>query len=518
MSVLGQRGKLLPDGGYGLAQPVRGGDAHCWALSEAERAARQDAKRRQKEEKKATREEQRVRNALRCDERAHVRIAAFAALNGTMGEVSTSNIQASTAECNEAGTASVGPDFVSLFGLNLCAFSLELLPSSWGRLTSLDLSHNKLSGLPGLENLVSLVELNLCRNSFCALPSSLRQLPNLAKLNASRNSIRPNAAFMVLLLQAPGLPSLQELDITFNKKCYTQDLAELLATELPTVAVRITVTYPRPPGAYVGDSPATRDATVLRSQLEPYTTLQLRQRLAITFGHGTHSMFGAPPEARADVMQRLLECYAKAGNERRLVRVNGSPVSSDLIDRLFVEVREWSARLGENHQERPMIHAEKYMIIRSPVEFEQKLRMGSSKAAGARKKYEQNTTLWQCARAAMATVDPEFAATFTGLAVTQGFRGSPHIDTTNLGPFYGLSFGDFADGTGGIRVELDPMTVAEVNTKNRLCKIDGRFPHWVAPYDESCERFSLIYYQTEGKTTPQTSAVFGTIQENIAEE
>ena len=68
--------------------------------------------------------------------------------------------------------------------------------------------------------------------------------------------------------------------------------------------------------------------------------------------------------------------------------------------------------------------------------------------------------------------------------------------------------GDYADGTGGVQVELDPMTVCEVNTKNRLGKVEGRFPHWVGPYDEACERFSLIYYQTEGEPTPVTTAVF----------
>ena len=77
----------------------------------------------------------------------------------------------------------------------------------------------------------------------------------------------------------------------------------------------------------------------------------------------------------------------------------------------------------------------------------------------------------------------------------------------NVRPFYGLAIGDFAEGTGGIQVELDPMTVAEVNTKGRLGKVDGRFPHWVAPYDESCERFSLIFYQTEGEVVPKTTAV-----------
>ena len=77
----------------------------------------------------------------------------------------------------------------------------------------------------------------------------------------------------------------QELDISFNKKCYTQELADLLAKELPTVAVRITVTFPPPPGAYVGEAACNRDASLLRSQLEPYTTLQLRRRLVTTFGY-----------------------------------------------------------------------------------------------------------------------------------------------------------------------------------------------------------------------------------------
>ena len=72
------------------------------------------------------------------------------------------------------------------------------------------------------------------------------------------------------------------------------------------------------------------------------------------------------------------------------------------------------------------------MILRSPFEIEDKLdQMGSRRASGAKKKYQQNATLWQLAAAAMATVDPEFAEQFTGLAVTQGFSGAcflhPHV-------------------------------------------------------------------------------------------
>ena len=56
---------------------------------------------------------------------------------------------------------------------------------------------------------------------------------------------------MVVLLQPP-LPALEALDLRFNKKCYSQSLADLLHAELPGVAVQITVTSPSPPGAFVG--------------------------------------------------------------------------------------------------------------------------------------------------------------------------------------------------------------------------------------------------------------------------
>ena len=42
----------------------------------------------------------------------------------------------------------------------------------------------------------------------------------------------------------------------------------------------------------------------------------------------------------------------------------------------------------------------------------------------------------------------------------------------------------------------------QVDTRHRLGKVDGRYPHWVAPYDPGAERYSLIYYQTEGEPQP----------------
>ena len=113
--------------------------------------------------------------------------------------------------------------------------------------------------------------------------------------------------------------------------------------------------------------------------------------------------------------------------------------------------------------------------------------------------------------------DPQFAAKFTALAVTYGFQGSPHIDKQNTGSFYGLALGDFPSGQGGICVECNPFVVAQIDTKDKLGKCDGRFPHWVAPYDESTIRFSLIYYQTTGGLIPPTTAVFGQAAEDVAQ-
>ena len=484
----------------------------------------------------AQRERQKLENRIRLDKRPEVRMEAKIAKNSktktenntctnmidtsVLGAVSSSS---STTELNEGeqrmtqdGISKMDPRgadrVVSLTDMSLEAFSLPLMsnPPSLSSIVELDLSHNCLSDIPGLSELKNLVSLDIRRNEFRSLPQSLTQLPFLTKLNASRNHLRASADLLVLLTKPP-LPSLQSLDLTFNKKIFTQSLSDILTQSLPTVAIYITVTSPPPPGAYIGDSPGERDPMLLRSQLEPFTTLQLRNRLVETFGHEPYSNYGAPPPGRVEVMALLLKEYEKVGPARKLVRSLGSPVPAKDLEILKIELEAWSDRY-DKFQERPMIKASKYMILRSPTEAEEKMiKLGSRRAHSAIRKYQQNLSLWDAAKAAMATVDEEFANAFTGLAVTKGFIGSPHIDTTNIGPFWGLSIGDFDDGTGGVRVEFDPMTVCEVNTKNRLGRIDGRFPHFVAPYDESKTRYSLIFYLTEGKVHPKTTAVFGNI-------
>jgi hypothetical protein len=272
----------------------------------------------------------------------------------------------------------------------------------------------------------------------------------------------------------------------------------------------------------VGGRPSDRDATLLRSQLEPWPTSNLRTRLAHEFGED-HAGLDLVP--RGEIMRRLLHHYET--RPRTMIRVSGTPVDPALCDLLLQELRAWSDEHKINT--RPSIHAESYMILRSPLEFAPPNKTitttnntttgeCSRKARVAAKKLRHYQRLWDLATQAMESVDPDYAKAFSALAVTQSFVGSPHIDKQNTGPFYGLAVGDFDDGTGGVCVEVDAHTVAHVNTKSRLGKVDGRYPHWVAPYDSTRERYSLIFYITWQDYLKPGPAYFGPVVVEDEEE
>ena len=74
----------------------------------------------------------------------------------------------------------------------------------------------------------------------------------------------------------------------------------------------------------------------------------------------------------------------------------------------------------------------------------------------------------------------------------------------DVGPQYALALGTFSGGA--LCVECSAREVAHIDTRGRLGRADGRFPHWVAPYTGT--RFSVIYYQTQGEMVPRSTAVF----------
>lgn len=256
-----------------------------------------------------------------------------------MSEVDTAEAEAVIATHN-----------ASLRGLNLRELPLNAF-SGFEMVTSLDLSNNELVLIPGIEALVALKTLDLSRNWFRALPHNLVQLQQLETLDLSRNFMRPNSEAMYFdgLKQ---LSNLKMIDLRYNRKCDRQSLVDRFATELPLVQVKITIAFPAPEGAFVGNAPADRDPLLLRSQLEPWSTLILRRRLVSAFGQEP-----TDPETvdRAEVMRRLLACYEQEGAERQKVYVDGTPVRKELLDELKEELNDWARKHVRNKQERPSI-------------------------------------------------------------------------------------------------------------------------------------------------------------------
>ena len=221
-------------------------------------------------------------------------------------------------------------------------------------------------------------------------------------------------------------------------------------------------------------------------------------------------------------MSQLLRAYQQEGllvndkiANRHQLYLDGIPVPQSLIDKLLLELRAWTKETGlvNKGRERPSIHASNYMILRAKKEetsttsTNSKNNKPSRRALCKAKKLEKYKALWDLAKETLQGVDPGFAERCTEIAVTYGFQGSPHIDKQNCGPFYGLALGEFVGGE--ISVECSARVVAVVNTKHRLGRVDGRYPHWVNPYEvESSERYSLIYYETGSAFVKPGPAIF----------
>ncbi|KAH8078864.1 hypothetical protein JL720_9614 [Aureococcus anophagefferens] len=344
----------------------------------------------------------------------------------------------------------------------------------------LDLSRNLLDVLeaPLFARLRCLVELDLSRNKI-RRPAEIA-VPGLCKLNLLSNSLFPVARS--LPVDALATLPLVVLDVRFNKKIKA-GAAAALREALPGCDVRATTEKPTkaPQACDIADSCAgARNASTLRAQLEPYSTPQLTRRLEVTFG-------ALPADARGDrerVFAALLAAYAATGvgdglGAREVVYAAGAPVSDAVADA--------ARRAAADGVDRPRT---KY------YDADGNYNAAGQKAQKNAAKLAKHRAVWDLAVAALAEVDAAYAETFTSLAVTHGFRGSPHIDTENLAAFYGCSLGDYSAGGGMIAVEYDASTVCWVDTRRRFGRVDGRFPHWVTDY--SGERYSLIYYRTEG--------------------
>ncbi|CAN0147705.1 unnamed protein product, partial [Ectocarpus fasciculatus] len=359
----------------------------------------------------------------------------------------------------------------------------------------INLSRNALRSVPcEMYSLSGLVHLDLSRNHLAALPAGISRLGALRELNLLSNSLK-----MATLPaeELAGMAHLRVLDLRYNEKLQKKVAAATLRTMFGA-RLRL-VEKGAAPATPTVRSACDRDCTRLADQLEPWSTPCLRQRLESVFG------VSSDPETvgREELMQMLLRAYeARGPRQVTLIRQHaGTRVDPSLV-------RELTACLRALHwptttRERPKVQAQRYFTLQVPntkftVENGKKARLNASKL-------EKYKLLWDLILRVLRSVDPGYADVFTGVAVTMGFTDSPHIDTENIGPFYGISLGEFTGG-GRVAVESSPLEVTHVDTFERLGRVDGRYPHWVTPY--SGERYSIIYYRTVGETDPMGSAIF----------
>lgn len=273
-----------------------------------------------------------------------------------------------------------------------------------------------------------LTHLDVSRNSLQGLPPEIRQLANLVELIALSNHLR--------LRQLPfdelaSLAHLKLLDLRYNRKL-KEAAQKTLEDALNNPQLEIRCTIP----SHNADktkklSACDRDAALLQSQLEPLSTPQLCKRLERSFGV-TLDRETEQAYDRDYVMKTVLQCYDKHG-PREIRKEDGIPVKPLRIAALLKELE--AIHWPQTTRERPKIRAERYMILQKP---------GSGEPDSARTKKEtaklmKYKKLFDLAVETLAEVDPEFAERFTALAVTKCFVGSPHIDTLNVGPFYGIS-------------------------------------------------------------------------------
>ena len=85
-------------------------------------------------------------------------------------------------------------------------------------------------------------------------------------------------------------------------------------------------------------------------------------------------------------------------------------------------------------------------------------------------------------------------ATYNALAITKGFRGSPHIDQHDKTFQYVIALGEFTGGELCTEADEDGKEVVAINVKGKFGRIDGRSVHWVSGW--TGERYSIVYYST----------------------
>ena len=180
----------------------------------------------------------------------------------------------------------------------------SLPPTIWtlSCLTSLDLSRNCLEELPPeVGNLIALQHFFVSHNRLRVLPTAIGSLVSLVTLAAQSNRLRP-AVRSLPLAELSRLSALRLLDLRFNSKL-KNGASALLQQHVPHAQVLLPLSAAAPSDGGSSSTacdemnygrkahvprgrmrPGDANANVLRSQLDPLCTSELRRRLARDFG------------------------------------------------------------------------------------------------------------------------------------------------------------------------------------------------------------------------------------------
>ena len=399
-------------------------------------------------------------------------------------------------------------------GLNRLDGQVQLDPTklSWPSLTWLSVASNTLSA-GALSQILSnappnkLEYLNLsnCMNRSImkgGIPEQVFGFTNLTSLDLSFNALK------CLDRDVIASSRLTFLNLTGNRlkeqaSCLLHKELSALSHAGSNLIVENSCEIPRKvANAYQGLSAARLGVgkwPSLVEQFKPLSTSILRRRLILN-----HRIRIDPRLPREYVVKALSEAIqANGGRETR--NVTGILVPQHFLNPLLVELRsiQWPTI-----SDRPSVKARSYIVIKRKVDIcRTSMSRHAFRVAHQRNaKHEKYKHVWDLAVSCLAQFDTEFAQGFTDMALTKNFIASPHIDKYDVDAQYAMSLGDFGKmGGGELCVEESPCSVAVINTYMRLAKMDGRFTHWVSGY--SGERFSIVFYRTEGPRATKMKAV-----------
>ena len=213
-------------------------------------------------------------------------------------------------------------------------------------------------------------------------------------------------------------------------------------------------------GADIGWEPS------LKSQLWPLRVPEICSRLSSKYPSATIARICEQEKChggRFALLDILTEMYESGAITRKRKRAQGVPVPEALCSDMLEALR--SANWGKRERK---LRSDEYLTLKRLPPLPQG-QNPSKRRMRTEKFFKKHKYLWDCANAIMkACAPPDY--TFTCIAITRNFRGSPHRDRLDQTYQFTLSLGEFGEHGGGrLCVEsADGKTVCEIDTYKKL--------------------------------------------------